>query len=101
MRQAYSHVSKNPDNLSRDDEKNSEKKTELREKVKKYNWSRVKDAVEAIALCHNVTPTYEKKNCENSGKLMNIDFSMTDSDSETVHDTIIYQVNSFLCQVLL
>ncbi|EEB12761.1 cation-transporting ATPase, putative [Pediculus humanus corporis] len=94
LRQAYSHVSKNPDDLSRDDDKNSEKKTELREKVKKYNWSRVKDAVEAIALCHNVTPTYEKKNCENSGKLMNIDFSMTDSDSETVHDTIIYQASS-------
>lgn len=67
---------------------------ECREKVRKSDWSRIKNAVEAIALCHNVTPTVDNKGFDNIADRECGDFADIDvaDESNKVQESYVYQV---------
>lgn len=97
LKQAYSQSEKQEDGRGDLRKEHTlgevEGKLEFREKVRKPDSSRIKDAVEAIALCHNVTPAkdYGFDNLNQSESLVNLECAI-ENDAAAQSGAYMYQV---------
>ncbi|KAK6616842.1 ATP synthase subunit 9 [Polyplax serrata] len=99
LKQAYSQSEKQEDGSGYLRKEHTlgevEGKLEFREKVRKPDSSRIKDAVEAIALCHNVTPAkdYGFDNLNQSESLVNLECAV-ENDAAAHSGAYMYQAAS-------
>lgn len=100
LKQAYSskaYKPKSPDKSGAIDVEVEILNRETRGRLRKSDSSRIQQAVQAIALCHNVTPCFEQTNKDEAE--IDRDENSVNFESETEADQFYGNINSYTYQV--